>query len=426
MTLDMYGGPEAANDQQQSEVHGHGAYMKTRPCTSNTNYKPAHVNKSVTTHVKSKRHTEQDSEIEINQSPRLKNFQSHSNLVYGNPAANQTFDSFKRDESAGIARAMSGAVSKPKTGAARSHQSRMLVSGDDKQNQADGAYTNQLYYNGEDNSVQQKSSVKNRRIVSVRSRPPKKSTVQLVESSSRVKPKNARVAPAAVENNAVSQACISMKQVIARSRAQTAASAATLQKQIRIGDQGHTPQLFKIGPALARGLKLNDTSTYVSNQDGQGAHNHGINQSQVDNLNYIRTVNLRKHIPQGINRDIINRNKTAIASLSMKNKRFIQNQQRKELDLPPGAIDQLKSVRPKHSVSRLLKSFGKTGQAPGNYESSHSPGLMKADKARQKSLDVSLFDQIHVVDNKSAGSLETLDVQKSSAMGTEGKSAFQV
>lgn len=51
-----------------------------------------------------------------------------------------------------------------------------------------------------------------------------------------------------------------------------------------------------------------------------------MSQSQVDNLNYIKTVNLRKEIPQGINRDIINRNKIEIANLSIQNKKFIHLQ----------------------------------------------------------------------------------------------------
>jgi hypothetical protein len=63
-----------------------------------------------------------------------------------------------------------------------------------------------------------------------------------------------------------------------------------------------------------------------------------ISQSIVDNLKYISNINLRKHIPQGIQRDIINRNKNTISRLSEKNHDFIKKQKKKELELPKGAL----------------------------------------------------------------------------------------
>lgn len=83
--------------------------QRTRPCTSNTHYMNQGFNtKSNTTNRISKRLMEQSSEIDLQTSPRLKNFQSHANLVYGNPVS--TLESIKKQQTHVTTRVMSGAA----------------------------------------------------------------------------------------------------------------------------------------------------------------------------------------------------------------------------------------------------------------------------------------------------------------------------
>lgn len=104
---DEYKDPDGFIGQNSDELEG--SQLKTRPCTSNTHYKNQLQNtKSITTNVLSKRLMEPSSEIDLNGSPRLKNFQSHANLVYGNPEAH-TFDTIKNLQTHVTTRVMSGA-----------------------------------------------------------------------------------------------------------------------------------------------------------------------------------------------------------------------------------------------------------------------------------------------------------------------------
>lgn len=170
MAYEFYGSPNGIATNNPSDLNA--SHIKTRPCTSNTQYFGAkHNAKSISTNPKSKRYIEQESEIELNQSPRLKNFQSHSNLYYGNPTANQTLEHFRKEErGTQMQRAMSGAVAKPQTGFL-SNPSRHRGSEKEnimKQNLDERGYmTNPVFHNPGENSATNRPSLKNnRRIVS--------------------------------------------------------------------------------------------------------------------------------------------------------------------------------------------------------------------------------------------------------------------
>lgn len=184
-----------------------------------------------------------------------------------------------------------------------------------------------------DNQSHGKHSAKTRQIVSIHSK--KRAESQSCLKSRPVSRKKV-LAQSIVENNAVSQVCISMKSVIQKSRVHTANSTSAIKPEAVVGDQ----------PVMIGTLQLGGTQSIInqlilgellskSYENGElikfDENGHpilkGMTQSQLDNLNYIKTMNLRKQIPQGINQEIINRNKDAISTLSLKNKSFIQSQQ---------------------------------------------------------------------------------------------------
>lgn len=170
----------------------------------------------------------------------------------------------------------------------------------------------------------------------------KKSILDLVERTgiSRMSQKSQAV----VDNNSVSQAKISMRQEVMKTQSQARLNKHLSQNIMILHNQ-------KIKSAVSVQRNLNSA---------QGQADDDKSQSHLDNQNYIATVNLSKHINQGIQRDIIDRNKKSVLILSKKNQKFIQKQKQIEKHLVPGTIEKMKNIRPSHSINEILKSFGKT------------------------------------------------------------------
>ena len=97
-----------------------------------------------------------------------------------------------------------------------------------------------------------------------------------------------------------------------------------------------------------------DSAELLRNITGIGT---SAKSDRVEKIKSISAMNLRKHIPQNIKKDIINRNISTVAKISDANSLAIIKNRQFLADLPPQALEHVKDRRPQMTHDFMLKTF---------------------------------------------------------------------
>lgn len=117
---------------------------------------------------------------------------------------------------------------------------------------------------------------------------------------------------------------------------------------------------------MTTAIKFQPTDESGSNHpldSGRYSNPNNMSNNDIENQKHLHIINLRKEIPQNIQRGIIDRNIRSVNHLSNSNAKLIAENKEKDALLPIGSSEAVKNVRPTHSMNKMLKSFN---QKPSN------------------------------------------------------------